>query len=92
MRENQPDGAALLLERGADPINAGMPDAAHRRHFQLRRQSNAGQLRSQVRARLGLGGDDDGQRMLSIGDAQSLVARGHGFESWAQLLNALENH
>ena len=60
-------------------------------HFQLRRLSNADQLRSQVRARLGLRPDDDGQRTLSLADAQSLVARGHGFESWSQLVDAVEN-
>jgi hypothetical protein len=61
-------------------------------HFQLRRLSNADQLRAQVRARLGLRPTgDDGQRTLSLADAQSLVARGHGFDSWSQLLNVLEN-
>ena len=62
-------------------------------HFQLRRLSNADQLRSQMRARLGFGPtDDDRQRTLSLADAQSLVARGHGFESWSQLVDALESH
>jgi hypothetical protein len=55
-------------------------------HFQLDRTPNREGLREYVRRRLGLpAGGENESADLAPADAQLLVARAHGFESWLQL-------
>jgi hypothetical protein len=79
-------------------------DAAIRRvieHFQLQRpltwdqpsrEVQVARLRRGVQERLGRrSGAEDESATLDLADAQFLVARAHGFESWAQLAEYFNN-
>lgn len=59
-------------------------------HFQLNRTPNRDQLREQVRRRLGQDAQSESDE-LALADAQLLVARSHGFESWTQLQKHIED-
>ena len=72
-----------------DAYGSGNAEAAQRlaKHFGIRRLSNVEQLRSHVRQRLGIRRDSREEHAeLTLDQAQSLVARMHGFENWTQLL------
>jgi hypothetical protein len=56
-------------------------------HFQISRLSSVQQLRRHVRVRLGIRQHAKEEHThLTLDQAQSLIARLHGFESWPQLL------
>ncbi len=60
-------------------------------YFQLRRPLTGGAFRELARARLGKPADRENvSDILALADAQLLVARLHGFESWAGLLKHTE--
>jgi ankyrin repeat protein len=61
-------------------------------HYQDDRAPTWEQLRGQVRQRLGMRSDsEDGSDNLALADAQLLVARAHGFESWPRLVKHVED-
>jgi ankyrin repeat protein len=56
-------------------------------YYQPERPPNLDQFRAGVRERLGRPPDaEEGGNNLALADAQLLVARSHGFESWAELV------
>ena len=61
-------------------------------HFQPGRPATWEQLRRHTRQRLGKPPDSENQRdTLAVADAQLLIARSHGFESWAGLTKDIES-
>ena len=61
-------------------------------HFQVERLPTWEGLRDGVRERLGTRADSENANAdLTLADAQFLVARLHGFESWAQLAKHIED-
>ena len=77
-----------------EACTSGGPGALQRinDYFQPHRRPNADQLRAEVWERLGRRPDpENGSDRLALADAQLLVARSHGFESWAQLVRHSEN-
>ncbi len=60
-------------------------------YYQPERPPNLDQFRAAVRELLGRRPDgEDGSDNLALADAQLLVARSHGFESWARLVKHIE--
>jgi ankyrin repeat protein len=62
-------------------------------HYQVDRPPTWDQLREQAQQRLGRPVDpDDRSDRLTLGEARFLVARSHGFESWAELEEYMGGH
>jgi hypothetical protein len=83
-----------LVQDLVDAYDSGDADALRRLadHFQPGRQATWEQLRRHTRQRLGKPPDSESERdTLSLPDARLLIARSHGFESWAGLTKDIES-
>jgi hypothetical protein len=71
-----------------EACRSGNADALKRvvNHFQIGRMTTVDQLRRQVRRRLGIQAANDESCDLTVDQAQLLVARLHGVQSWSELI------